>query len=361
MLNTIAAQAIDELSDALEAQLAGGAELAEAVLAVVKEGYAEHKRIVFNGDNYTEEWHAEAEQRGLSNLPQTPDALPALISESAVEVMSAYDVLSERELESRYEVFVEQYIAKVNIEAETTFSMAKTMLLPAAIRYLGELGAAGESAGVAAIRAEVAGLVDAFVEAHRRARHGEHEPPGGRGRARRGRVRPAHGRAGDERRARDRRPAGARRAGLALAAAEVLGDPLHQVAPPGGEGEWARAPLTAGPSPCAVARRMRRMAERRQARAVSKPRSRPVPRRTKLAALARRAPPRPTAQRSIAAEVADRAAAARGPSRQKRGCAPLVEQVAAVAAAADRGRRAGVYRARAGTPPAWTSGRCRTR
>ncbi|MGI8781534.1 MAG: glutamine synthetase III, partial [Solirubrobacteraceae bacterium] len=164
VLNTIAAQAIDKLSEALEAQLSGGAELAEAVLAVVKEGYSRHKRIVFNGDNYTDEWHAEAASRGLANLPQTPDALPALIAESSVEVMSAYDVLSERELESRYEVFVEQYVAKLNIEAETTFSMAKTMLLPAAIRYLGMLAAAGESAGVAAIRAEVDGLVDTFVE-----------------------------------------------------------------------------------------------------------------------------------------------------------------------------------------------------
>jgi glutamine synthetase len=164
VLNTIAAQSIDRLSDALESRLEGGAELAEAVLAVVKEAYASHKRIVFNGDNYTEEWHAEAESRGLSNLRQTPDALPALVSEEAVEVMSAYEVLSERELESRYEVFVEQYVAKLNIEGETTFSMAKTMLLPAAIRYLAELGAAGASAGVETLRSEVAGLVDRFVE-----------------------------------------------------------------------------------------------------------------------------------------------------------------------------------------------------
>jgi glutamine synthetase len=164
VLNTIAAQSVDRMSDSLEAQLEGGAELAEAVLAVVKEGYAAHKRIVFNGDNYTEDWHAEAETRGLANLAQTPDALPALVSESAVEVMSAYEVLSERELESRYEVFVEQYVAKLNIEAETTFSMAKTMLLPAAVRYLGELGIAGSSKGIEALRSEVAGLVDAFVE-----------------------------------------------------------------------------------------------------------------------------------------------------------------------------------------------------
>jgi glutamine synthetase len=72
-------------------------------------------------------------------------------------------VLSRRELESRYEVFVEQYVVKLNIEAETTFSIAKTMLLPAAVRYLGELTAAGDSTGVATIRSEVHELVDAFV------------------------------------------------------------------------------------------------------------------------------------------------------------------------------------------------------
>jgi glutamine synthetase len=163
VLNTIAAQAIDQLSDELEKQLEGGAEVAEAVLAVVKDSYGQHKRIVFNGDNYADEWHTEAESRGLSNLRQTPDALPALISDEAIEVMSTYDVLSKRELESRYEVFVEQYVGKLNIEAETTFSIAKTMLLPAAVRYLGELGEAGDSAGVASIKADVSSLVDDFV------------------------------------------------------------------------------------------------------------------------------------------------------------------------------------------------------
>jgi glutamine synthetase len=165
VLNTIAAQAIDRLSDALEQQLEGGAEVAEAVLAVVKESYSAHKRIVFNGDGYSDEWHTEAEARGLANLAQTPDALPALVSEPSVAVMSDYGVLSERELQSRYEVFVEQYVVKLNIEAETTFSIAKTMLLPAAIRYLAELGAVQGSAGADAVAAEVTGLVDEFVTA----------------------------------------------------------------------------------------------------------------------------------------------------------------------------------------------------
>jgi glutamine synthetase len=164
VLNTIAAHAVDELSDALEAKLQGGAELAEAVLAVVKDAWAEHKRVIFNGDNYSDDWHAEAESRGLANLRQTPDALPYLVDSATVEVFGRYDVLSERELESRYEVFVEQYVAKLNIEAETAFTIAKTMLFPAAVRYLGELGAAGESRGVATIKTEVTELVDALVE-----------------------------------------------------------------------------------------------------------------------------------------------------------------------------------------------------
>ena len=105
--------------------------------------------------------------------------------------MGDYDVLSERELESRYEVFVEQYIAKLNIESETTFSMAKTLLLPAAIRYLGELGLAGDSAGVGAITAEVTGLARRVRRARsRRSATANASHPEGE-RARRGEVRPA--------------------------------------------------------------------------------------------------------------------------------------------------------------------------
>src|SRR3712207_6386149 len=113
VLNTIVAQAIDDLADKLE-QASEGKSVEEAILAVVKDAYAAHKRIVFGGDNYSEEWHAEAEARGLANLRQTPDALPWLVEPSTVEVFSRYDVLSERELESRYEVFLEQYTTTIN-------------------------------------------------------------------------------------------------------------------------------------------------------------------------------------------------------------------------------------------------------
>ncbi|MDP8967283.1 MAG: glutamine synthetase III, partial [Actinomycetota bacterium] len=139
VLNTIAAEAIDDLADALETRLDGGASLAEAVVAIVKDAYDANRQIVFDGDNYSDEWYAEAERRGLFNLPSTPDALPWFVEEQTVDVMSRYGVLSERELEARYEVAVEQYFIKVNIEAETAASIARTMLLPAAIRHLNEL------------------------------------------------------------------------------------------------------------------------------------------------------------------------------------------------------------------------------
>ena len=152
VLNTIAAEAIDDLSDALEARLGDGTSLEEAVIAIVKDAYAGNRRIVFDGDNYTEEWEREAEARGLANLRTTPDALPWFVHEQTVEVMSRYGVLSERELEARYEIAVEQYWVKLNIEAETAASIARTMLLPAAIRQLNEL-----------LASQREGLIDEFA------------------------------------------------------------------------------------------------------------------------------------------------------------------------------------------------------
>ncbi len=131
---------------------------------MVKETYAAHKRIIFSGDNYSEDWHAEAESRGLANLRQTPDALPWLLDPATVEVFSRYEVLSERELESRYEVSLEQYTTTINIEGETAAALARTMLLPAAIRGLAGLEAVGGGAGIERLRGELSGLIDEFVE-----------------------------------------------------------------------------------------------------------------------------------------------------------------------------------------------------
>jgi len=160
----VVAEAVDALADQLEAKVGAGMGVDDAVLEIVRETYAANEPIVFEGDNYSEEWHAEAERRGLANLAQTPDALPWLVEAQTVEVMSRYGVLSERELEARYEVFAEQYATKVNIEAETAAAIARTMLLPAAIAYLGELGVAGDGTGVTRLADELSAEVDLLVD-----------------------------------------------------------------------------------------------------------------------------------------------------------------------------------------------------
>src|ERR1700727_2108299 len=143
VLNTIVAEAIDELADELEKELEGGASIEEALRPILQRSYADNKQIVFGGDNYSEEWHDEAERRGLLNLKATPDALPYLIADDTGKVSEHYHVLSKRELESRYEVCLEQYVTKLNIESETAAAIAKTMLLPAAARHLALLREAG--------------------------------------------------------------------------------------------------------------------------------------------------------------------------------------------------------------------------
>ncbi len=164
VLNTIAAEAVSDLCDKLEAAMDGGSSLEEALPGVLRESYAANKQVVFNGDNYSEEWHAEAERRGLLNLRTTPDALPQLTSERTVELFGSQGVLSERELEARFEVYAEQYATKVNIEAETAASIARTMLLPAAVRHLAMLQATGEGV-LWELKEEIGKKIETFVDA----------------------------------------------------------------------------------------------------------------------------------------------------------------------------------------------------
>jgi glutamine synthetase len=157
VLNTIVAESVDALSSSVEKKLkANKGDLGVAVSEVVKEVWEKHSRIVFDGDGYSDEWHAEAEKRGLMNLRTTPDALPWIVHKQTVAAFENYDVLSKRELESRYEVLLEQYATKLNIEGETAASMARTMILPAAVRHLGEL----KAAGLDEIAAESQGMVE---------------------------------------------------------------------------------------------------------------------------------------------------------------------------------------------------------
>ncbi len=170
VLNTIVADAIDELADELEVAVKDGppagdplrdAVLEDALKPILQRTYAANKRIIFGGDNYDEEWHAEAERRGLLNLSATPDALPYLVSDQTVDVFEKHNVLSRRELESRHEVFLEQYVTKLNIESETAASIARTMLLPAAARHLALL----LEAQLGELAAETSDLIAELTEA----------------------------------------------------------------------------------------------------------------------------------------------------------------------------------------------------
>ena len=130
--------------------------------------------MIFGGDNYAEELHAEAEQRGLKNLRTTPDALPEVLSDSTVSAFEKYEVLSKRELESRFEVWAEQYSARANIETETAASIARTMLLPAALRHVVLV----EAAGMDALASEARTLVGEFADAIGALEEANHYPDG---------------------------------------------------------------------------------------------------------------------------------------------------------------------------------------
>ena len=144
VLNTIMSEALDELSTALEAELAKGVKFEDALSKLIAEEVRRVKRIVFNGDGYSQEWQDEAAGRGLLNLRTTLEAFETLPSEKNRTLFEKYGVLSHRELESRHEVALDQYFKTVNIEGETTADMAGTMVLPAAVRYLNDLVAAAD-------------------------------------------------------------------------------------------------------------------------------------------------------------------------------------------------------------------------
>jgi glutamine synthetase len=138
VLNTIVAESIDDMCTELERHLAEGVGFEDALRGVLAREIAACRRIVFNGDGYSSEWHREAEGRGLLNLG-TLDALQRLTDEKNMALFEKYGVLSRRELESRAEILHEQYFKTVNIEGEMTAELARTIVLPAAVRYLDDL------------------------------------------------------------------------------------------------------------------------------------------------------------------------------------------------------------------------------
>jgi glutamine synthetase len=172
VLNTAVADSLKQLADELEKLDRGDFESLTGILSgIVKD----NKQVLFEGNGYSEAWHAEAEKRGLPNNKTTVDALPALTTKTAKELFSSFGVLSERELASRVEVNWERYVKIVDIEANCAVDIASTMILPAVARYLGELNNAPSSKGINTICQKVSGLADSLVDAVDALQHAQHE------------------------------------------------------------------------------------------------------------------------------------------------------------------------------------------
>jgi glutamine synthetase len=189
VLNTIVAESLDYIATNLEKARAAGKDLNKAVQELLPGIIKESKKVIFNGDNYTPEWHKEAEKRGLPNLRNTVDALPVIVRKDSVELFTKYRVYSERELQSRLAILAENYVKTVAVEGKLTAFMARTMILPAALRYQGEVATAvnaAKAAGVdnsaqADLLRSLTGTITEFQKAtaeldHALAHHAEGEP-----------------------------------------------------------------------------------------------------------------------------------------------------------------------------------------
>ncbi len=168
VLNTIVAETLDFMATTLEKKLGKSytpAKLEAAVKTLLKEILTKHRRVCFDGDGYSEEWHKEAERRGLPHLRGSVEALSTFRSKRALDLFAKYDILSHRELKARCEILLETYVDVVTIEARTLTRMIRTQVVPAAIRYQAELG---ESVAVA----QTAGMGSKAVESMAK-RYGE--------------------------------------------------------------------------------------------------------------------------------------------------------------------------------------------
>ena len=176
VLNTIAAESLDYMATELE-KVAGKtptpARLQAAVLSVLKKVIRHHKRVIFGGDNYSAEWHDEAEERGLPHFRDSVEAFAVLRQKKIADLFRKYGVLSKAELDSRTHIAYEKYIKQIDIEAQTMISMARTMILPAALQHQAKVAQAvsvTEAAGVKCLDThqalgEFVNLVSRFREA----------------------------------------------------------------------------------------------------------------------------------------------------------------------------------------------------
>lgn len=141
-LNTMLADSLTAIGDLLESELGKGTKLNDAIVSVIKEIMHKHGAVIFGGDGYSAQWHKMAvEERGLANLPTSAEALPVLKEKYIEELFERTGVLSPIELESRFEVYAEQYILSIEVEAKLVIDIAKTAIYPAAMRHLADIAA----------------------------------------------------------------------------------------------------------------------------------------------------------------------------------------------------------------------------
>ena len=145
VLNTIVAESLRQFADELEA----ADDFRNALHDLIVRNIKEHKRIIFNGNNYSDEWRKEAEKRGLTFLDSTVDALPCYTAEKNISVFEIHKVLSEAELRSRRDIGLDAYAKIINIEAETMLMMVRRQILPSVIRFAGDVAGSVQKIGAA--------------------------------------------------------------------------------------------------------------------------------------------------------------------------------------------------------------------
>jgi glutamine synthetase len=174
LLHAAVAEAIEEITDSLRETLKKTKNVNDAVMKVVKEAFKETAPVRFEGNNYSEEWVAEAKKRGLLNLRRTPEALAQLITKNGRTVLTKFGILTKAEIDSRYHVKMERYIKDMLIETNTLGQIVDTMILPACYEYHGKLADAASKAKAAGIKSvpqiAAANEVGALIEQLRSAR-----------------------------------------------------------------------------------------------------------------------------------------------------------------------------------------------
>jgi glutamine synthetase len=151
VLNTIVAEALDEIATRLEK----AKDIHKETASIIRDTMSEHGRIIFNGNNYSDEWEEEAEKRGLPNINSTVEALKTFSGKKSVGLFQKYKVLSKEEVRARYEIYLGQYSKQINIEANTALDMVKSLYIPAIIHYTKELAEVVEKLDAVSVSADV--------------------------------------------------------------------------------------------------------------------------------------------------------------------------------------------------------------